>query len=214
MVYEIKIFIKLSVKVPFPISDSDQNKLTQVYEYRFHSNRITNEIFNIILKDKMKMITGLDINMYTYLTYPIININERYIDINSHNTLYCDFSKRIQNDGSLPLVLIVDNQYISILLNHMNITSLEEPEICPVCLSSSNRFLQPYTCSHNICESCHRECISHNLITCSLCRSESTSSNILSRRYTIVPHSDNAYIIEGPNDSFMTSAVRLTGLYN
>ena len=168
MVYEIKIFIKLSVNIPFRISDSDQNKLTHVYEYHFHSDCITRDVFDI-LKDKMERETGLDCNMYHYNIYPIFNIN-REININSNHSLHRELKNGI-HDNCLPLVLIVEN--FQPLLEHFNISNLDDPEICPVCLNTSNHFAQPYLCSHIICVNCYEECVSHNLFNCSLCRSAS-----------------------------------------
>jgi hypothetical protein len=167
MVYEIRIFIKLSVIIPFPISDDDKNKLTNVYEYRFHSDRITYEVFDI-LKEKMKIELGLDTNMYHYIIYSNPNID---ININSTQTLHAELKNRLRHNGNVPLILVVDN--ITPLLQHLNISRLEEPEVCPVCLNSSIQFIQPYICSHQICVNCHEECISHSLLNCSLCRSGS-----------------------------------------
>lgn len=167
MVYEIRIFIKLSVIIPFPISDNDKNKLANVYEYRFHSDRVTYEVFDI-LKEKMKIELGLDHNMYHYIKYSNSNINNRNININSTKTLHFELKNGIQYDGSLPLILIVED--VTPLLQHLNISRPEEPEVCPVCLNSSIQFIQPYICSHHICVSCHEECVSHSLFNCSLCR--------------------------------------------
>ena len=186
MVYEIKIFIKLSVNIPFPISDNDKNKLSNVYEYRFHSDRITEDVFNI-LKEKMSMEFGLESNMYHYNKYSISNIPNmnRNININSTQTLHFELKNGIQHDGSLPLILIVEN--ITPLLQHLNIFRIEEPELCPVCLNSSRQYIQPYICSHHICASCYEECISHSLFNCSLCRSGSRQieNNINSRIQSI-----------------------------
>ena len=169
MVYEIRIFIKPSVIIPFPISDHDKNKLTNVYEYRFHSDRITYEVFDI-LKEKMKIELGLDTNMYHYIIYSNPN-TDRNININSSQRLHVELKNGLQHNGNVPLILVVDN--ITPLLQHLNISRPEEPEVCPVCLNSSIQFIHPYICSHHICVSCHEECISHSLLNCSLCRSGS-----------------------------------------
>jgi hypothetical protein len=169
MVYEIKILIKLSINIPFQISDIDKNKLAKIYEYRFHSDRVTYEVFDI-LKEKMKMEIGLDHNMYHYILYSDPNTT-RNIKINSTQKLHIELKNGIQHNGSIPLILIVEN--IQQFLQHFNISSIDEPEVCPVCLNSSIQFIQPYMCSHQICVSCHEECVSHSLFNCSLCRSES-----------------------------------------
>jgi hypothetical protein len=168
MVYEIKIFIKLSVNIPFRISDSDQNKLRDVYEYRFHSDCITKDVFDI-LKDKIERETGLECNMYHYNIYPRFNL-DRGINTHSNKSLDTELKNGIHDD-CLPLVLIVDN--IQPLLEHFNISNMDDPEICPVCLNTSTQFAQPYLCSHIICVDCYEECVSHSLLNCSLCRSAS-----------------------------------------
>jgi len=169
MVYEIRIFIKLSVNIPFEISDIDKNKIATIYEYRFHSDRITYEVFDI-LKEKMKMEIGLLSTMYHYILYSDPTTS-RNVNINSTQKLYIELKNGIQYNGSIPLILIVEN--IEQFLQHFNISRINEPEVCPVCLNSSIQFIQPYMCSHEICVSCHQECISHRLFNCSLCRSSS-----------------------------------------
>jgi predicted nuclease with TOPRIM domain len=40
---------------------------------------------------------------------------------------------------------------------------------CPICLEDSKSFVT-LECKHNLCLHCFQQCISHNLVRCSICR--------------------------------------------
>ena len=40
---------------------------------------------------------------------------------------------------------------------------------CPICLEDSKSFVT-LECKHNLCLDCLQQCISHNLVRCSICR--------------------------------------------
>jgi len=42
---------------------------------------------------------------------------------------------------------------------------------CPICLENSKSFVT-FECKHNLCLHCFQQCISHNLVKCSMCRKD------------------------------------------
>ena len=40
---------------------------------------------------------------------------------------------------------------------------------CPICLENSKSFVT-FECKHYLCLQCFQQCISHNLVKCSMCR--------------------------------------------
>jgi hypothetical protein len=186
----IKIYIKIYTANMENVSDNVKNILHAIkFEYWHCYDSQTNLVFNSI-KQKMKMELDLDPNMYDYY---FNNLNESPSSFNIENTnlLYQEFSP-IHN-GELNFYIRVEQNFINILLEHLNLPFMSEQEetqeeesgeeTCPVCLEQyqNNNFLTQYRCSHIICRNCYQECISHQRYTCSLCR----APNLLQHHYVL-----------------------------
>jgi len=184
----IKIYIKIYTENMSNVSDSIKNILhDKEFEYWHMYDSQTNLVFDSI-KQKMKMELNLDSYMYDFH----LNINN-YSSFNIENTnlLYQEFSP-IHN-GELNFYIRVEQNFLYILLQHLNLPFMSEQEetqeenseeeTCPVCLEQyqNNYFLNQYRCSHIICRNCYQECISHQRYTCSLCR----APNLLQHHYVL-----------------------------